>query len=54
MKAIITIPSFVSDLVLSWWTPFFVALFLAIVAYTLWPRNRETFDAASKMPLRED
>jgi cbb3-type cytochrome oxidase subunit 3 len=24
------------------------------VLYALWPRNTATFDAASKMPLRED
>ena len=46
--------SFVSDLVLTWWTPLFVAIFIAIVAYALWPRNRKTFDAAARMPLRED
>ena len=54
MKAIITVPSFVSDFVLSWWTPIFVGLFLAIVAYAMWPRNSATFDAAAKLPLRED
>jgi cytochrome c oxidase cbb3-type subunit 4 len=46
--------SFVSDLVTTWWTPGFVALFVAVVIYALWPRNRATFDAAAKMPLRED
>jgi cytochrome c oxidase cbb3-type subunit 4 len=46
--------SFVSDLIATWWTPLFVALFLVVVAYALWPRNRAKFDEASKMPLRED
>ena len=39
---------------ITWWTPAFVVLFIAVLAYALWPRNRETFDAAAKMPLQED
>ena len=54
MKAIITIQSFASDLVTSWWTPAFVLLFLAVLAYALWPGNAREFDAAARMPLRED
>jgi cytochrome c oxidase cbb3-type subunit 4 len=46
--------SLISTLVATWWTPVFVVLFLAVVVYALWPRNRATFDAAAKMPLRED
>ena len=37
-----------------WWTPLFVVLFLAVLAYALWPWHRESFEAAAKMPLRED
>lgn len=33
---------------------YFVLLFLAVVAYALWPRNRARFDKASRMPLAED
>jgi cytochrome c oxidase cbb3-type subunit IV len=40
--------------VMTWWTPAFFVLFFAVLAYALWPRNRSTFDAAAKMPLRED
>ncbi|MEW6639569.1 MAG: cbb3-type cytochrome c oxidase subunit 3 [Pseudomonadota bacterium] len=54
MKAIVTIQSFASDLVVTWWTPVFVGVFLVIVAYALRPRNKALFDAAAKMPLRED
>ena len=54
MQAIITAASFASDLVLTLWTPLFVGLFLAVVAYALWPSNRASFDAAARMPLRED
>jgi len=39
---------------MAWWTPLFVVLFIAVLAYAIWPRNREMFDAAAKMPLRED
>jgi cytochrome c oxidase cbb3-type subunit IV len=27
---------------------------LAVLVYALWPRNRERFDDAARMPLRED
>ena len=43
-----------ADFITTLWTPLFVAVFLAIVAYALWPRNRARFDAAARMPLRED
>ncbi len=33
---------------------FFMALFLGIVAYALWPKNRDKFDAAAEIPLKED
>ncbi|UTD29818.1 cbb3-type cytochrome c oxidase subunit 3 [Bradyrhizobium sp. WD16] len=54
MKAIVNIENIASDVVLTVWTPLFVAIFIAIVAYALWPRNKATFDAASKLPLREE
>jgi cytochrome c oxidase cbb3-type subunit 4 len=43
-----------ADFITTLWTPLFVAVFLIIVAYALWPRNRAGFDAAARMPLRED
>ena len=54
MKAIMTMHNWASEVVTTWWTPVFVLVFLAIVAYALWPANKSTFDAAAKMPLRED
>ncbi len=48
-----TVPSLVSELVTTWWTPIFVAIFLGIVVYALWPRNRDKFDAAARMPLED-
>ena len=43
MKAILTVQNFVSDFVVTAWTPIFVGIFLAIVAYALWPRNQASF-----------
>jgi cytochrome c oxidase cbb3-type subunit 4 len=54
MKAILTVQNFVSDFVVTAWTPIFVGIFFAIVTYALWPRNQATFEELSKMPLRED
>jgi cytochrome c oxidase cbb3-type subunit 4 len=54
MKAILTAQNLVSDFIVTWWTPLFVAIFLAIVAYALWPRNKAKFDAAASLPLREE
>lgn len=46
--------TFIESFVATWWTPVFVAIFLAILLYAMWPGNRETFTDAAKMPLRED
>ena len=54
MKAILTVQNLASDLVMTLWTPIFFVVFLAIVAYALWPRNKAKFDKAAKMPLREE
>jgi cytochrome c oxidase cbb3-type subunit 4 len=54
MKVILTVQNLASDLVMTVWTPFFFAIFLAIVGYALWPRNKKAFDEAARMPLREE
>lgn len=54
MKAILAAHNAVSGFVTTWWTPLFVLLFVAIVAYTLWPRNKQAFEDAANLPLRED
>ncbi|MEZ5840980.1 MAG: cbb3-type cytochrome c oxidase subunit 3 [Hyphomicrobiales bacterium] len=33
---------------------YFVILFAGAVVYALWPKNKEKFDRASQVPLRED
>jgi cytochrome c oxidase cbb3-type subunit 4 len=54
MRAILTVQNITSDFVTTFWTPIFVGIFIAIVGYALWPRNKTTFDEASRMPLREE
>lgn len=54
MKAIIQIESLASSLISTLWTPVFVGIFIVIVGYALWPRNKTQFDVAARMPLRED
>jgi len=54
MKAVLTASNPISEFVTSFWTPVFVGVFIVILLYALWPRNKTTFDAASKIPLRED
>lgn len=38
----------------TWGLIYFIALFVGVLAYTLWPRNVRRFDAAAHVPLRED
>ncbi len=33
---------------------FFMTIFLGIVAYAVWPTNRDKFNAAAEVPLKED
>ena len=54
MRAILTLENFTSNFVAHFWTPIFIGIFIAIVTYALWPRNRKAFDEAARMPLREE
>ena len=54
MRAIITVQNLATDFVTTLWTPLFVAIFVAIIAYAFWPRNKAAFDEAASMPLREE
>ena len=54
MSAILTLENFTSNIVATFWTPIFVGIFIAIVTYALWPRNKTAFDEAARMPLREE
>jgi len=42
------------NFIVQWWTPAFFVVFLVIIAYAVWPRNRDKFDDAARLPLRED
>jgi cytochrome c oxidase cbb3-type subunit 4 len=53
MKADMT-QHILTNFIAHWWTPVFFGIFLLIILYALWPRNRAAFDEASRMPLRED
>jgi cytochrome c oxidase cbb3-type subunit 4 len=53
MKPIIAVENIASSLVTTLWTPIFVAIFIAIVTYALWPRNKAAFDEAASMPLEK-
>lgn len=54
MKALLTLDNLASSLVITIWTPVFVAIFCAIIAYAFWPRNKAAFDEAAQLPLREE
>ncbi|TMJ02025.1 MAG: cbb3-type cytochrome c oxidase subunit 3 [Alphaproteobacteria bacterium] len=38
----------------SWGLAYFVAIFLVVLGYALWPSRQREFDEAAHMPLRED
>ncbi len=38
----------------TWGLAYFVAAFIAVLAYALWPSRKRQFDEAANMPLRED
>jgi cytochrome c oxidase cbb3-type subunit IV len=33
---------------------YFMAIFLAVCLYALWPSNRDRFEAAARTPLQDD
>ncbi|MGE0035264.1 MAG: cbb3-type cytochrome c oxidase subunit 3 [Xanthobacteraceae bacterium] len=38
----------------TWGLAYFVAVFLVVLAYALWPSRQRHFDEAARIPLRED
>ena len=38
----------------TWGLLYFVAVFVAVLIYALWPSRQGQFDEAARMPLRED
>jgi cytochrome c oxidase cbb3-type subunit 4 len=45
---------FLAEFAQTWGLVYFVATFLAVVAYAFWPSRKAHFDDAARMPLRED
>ncbi len=33
---------------------FFMSIFIGVVVYALWPKNRDKFSSAAELPLKED
>ena len=44
----------VSRFAQTWGLAFLVLMFLAVLAYALWPANRAKFSKASRLPLEDD
>ncbi len=44
----------VSRFAQTWGLGFLVLMFLAVLAYALWPATRAKFSKASRLPLEED
>ena len=38
----------------TWGLVYLVIMFAVVLVYALWPRNKEKFDRAARMPLDED
>jgi cytochrome c oxidase cbb3-type subunit 4 len=38
----------------TWGLAYFVSVFALVLVYALWPSRKTQFDAAARMPLRED
>lgn len=38
----------------TWGLVFLVVLFIGVLAYALWPRNRERFRKAARIPLEDE
>jgi cytochrome c oxidase cbb3-type subunit 4 len=38
----------------TWGLVYFVVVFLAVLAYALWPSRKAQFDEAARLPLSED
>jgi cytochrome c oxidase cbb3-type subunit 4 len=43
-----------SEFAQTWGLAYFVAVFVIVLVYALWPSCQKRFDEAARMPLRED
>ncbi len=45
---------FFSQIAQTWGLVYFVALFVVVLIYALWPSRQKQFDESARVPLRED
>ena len=45
---------FFAQIAQRWGLVYFFVLFIAVLAYALWPSRQKQFDESARMPLRED
>ena len=45
---------FFAEFAQTWGLVYFLALFIAVLVYALWPSRQKKFDEAARVPLRED
>jgi len=45
---------FFGQIAQTWGLVYFFVLFIAVLAYALWPSRQKQFDESARMPLRED
>jgi cytochrome c oxidase cbb3-type subunit 4 len=45
---------FLANFAQTWGLLYFVIVFAIAVAWALWPSNRQRFEDAARLPLRED
>jgi cytochrome c oxidase cbb3-type subunit 4 len=44
----------IAEFARSWGLVYLFLLFVGVLAYALWPRNRKKFADAARIPLKED
>jgi len=44
----------VAEFAQTWGLVYFVAVFLGVVVYALWPSRKKQFEQAARIPLQED
>lgn len=44
----------VQEFVHSWGLVYFTVMFVIVLVYAYWPRNRARFDEAANIPLKEE
>ena len=45
---------FFAQIAQTWGLVYFFVLFIAVLAYALWPSRQKQFDESARLPLRED